>query len=202
MGLVIIVAMALYLLISIGVVAWAISHAKKKGKSVKKWGWGAALVMYMIPFWDWIPTVAVHQYYCAKDSGFWVYKTLDQWKAENPGVMETLVANKGAPSKRKGDMNTFTDTYFLNQRFNWVVKKTGPLLFNRWRWEQEVVDEKTNEVLARYIDFSTGNGNIGGELDTRFWLHVEHCVGGEMNDSKLAHFFIAAKNLNEKGASK
>ncbi|MGC2047702.1 MAG: hypothetical protein WA635_03735 [Gallionella sp.] len=78
MGFVVFVAMGLYLLISLGVVAWAASYAKKHGKSVKRWGWGAALVMYLIPFWDWIPTVAVHQYYCAKDSGFWVYKTLDQ----------------------------------------------------------------------------------------------------------------------------
>ncbi len=87
MGFVVLMVMGVYLLISLGVVMWAIRHAKKNGKSAKRWGWGAALVMYLIPFWDWIPTVAVHQYYCAKDSGFWVYKTLDQWKAENPGVM-------------------------------------------------------------------------------------------------------------------
>src|SRR5512139_2322074 len=94
MGLVIFAAMGVYLLISLGVVMWAISHAKKSGRSVKRWGWGAVLVMYMIPLWDWVPTVAVHQFYCAKDAGFWVYKTPDQWRVENPGVLETLVANK------------------------------------------------------------------------------------------------------------
>jgi hypothetical protein len=181
MGFVILVVMGLYLLISLGVVAWAISHAKKNRKSAKKWGWGAALVMYLIPFWDWIPTVATHQYYCAKDSGFWAYKTLDQWKAENPGGIEMLVANKGAPSTRHGDMVNYTDTYFLNQRINRVVKKSGPFLFNRWRWEQEVVDGKSNQVLARYVDFSAGNGNIGGEPELRFWLHSNHCASGESN---------------------
>jgi hypothetical protein len=90
MGFVIVVVGTVYLLISVGVVAWAVSHAKKAGKNAKKWGWGAVLVMWLIPFWDWIPTVVVHQYYCATESGFWVYKTLDQWKKENPGVMETL----------------------------------------------------------------------------------------------------------------
>jgi hypothetical protein len=181
MGFVIIVAMGLYLLISLGVIAWAVSHAKKNGKSTKRWGWGAALVMYMIPFWDWIPTVATHQFYCAKDAGFWIYKTVDQWKAENPGVMETLVANKGAPSTRQGDMVNYTDTYYLNQRISKVVKKNGPFLFNLWQWEQEVVDGKTNEVLARYVDFSTGNGNIGGEPELRFWLHSDSCASGENN---------------------
>jgi hypothetical protein len=195
MGLVIFGAMALYLLISIGIVRWAIGYARRNGKSAKHWGWSAALVMYLIPFWDWLPTVATHQYYCAKDSGFWVYKTLDQWKAENPGVMETLVANKDASSTRQGGMENFIDTYYLNQRFNWVMKKTGPFLFNRWRWEQELVDTKAGEVLARYIDFSTGNGNIGGEPELRFWLHSDYCVGGERHDSLMRQF----KN-NLKGA--
>lgn len=189
MGFVIFGVMGLYLLISISVVVWAISYANKNGKSAKRWGLSAALVMYMIPFWDWIPTVATHQLYCAKDSGFWVYKTLDQWKAENPGVMEGLVVNKGAPSSTQGDMVNYTDTYFLNQRINKVVKKTGPFLFNRWRWEQEVVDGKTNEVLARYVDFSTGNGNIGGEPELRFWLHSDGCASGSAhNDARFYEF--------------
>jgi hypothetical protein len=90
-----------------------------------------ALVMYHLVFWDWVPTVVAHQYYCATEAGFWVYKTVDEWKAENPGVMETLVASKGAPSARKGDMQNYTDTYFLNKRIHKLVKKTGPLLSSR-----------------------------------------------------------------------
>ena len=85
-------------------------------------------------------------------------------------------------------MSNYIDTYFLNQRFNWVVKKTGQLPVNRWRREQEVIDTKTNEVLARYIDFSTGNGNIGGEPEPRLWLHVEHCIGGNRNQGMMYTF--------------
>jgi hypothetical protein len=58
-------------------------------------------------------TVAVHQYYCAKDAGFWVYKTLGQWKAENPGVMETLVSNKARPPVQ----TSYGPAAILNQRF-------------------------------------------------------------------------------------
>jgi hypothetical protein len=177
MGFVVFMVMGVYLAISLGVVTWAVSHAKKNGLSVKKWGWGAALVMYMIPFWDWIPTVAVHQYYCAKDSGFWVYKTLDQWKAENPGVMETLVANKGAPSTRHGDMENYADTYLLNSRISEIVKQNGPLLFNRWRHEQYLVDTKTNETLARYVYFSTSQERQqAGWNGWKFWLSSRNCI--------------------------
>lgn len=189
MGFVIFGAMALYLVLAIFVVTGAISHAQCHGKSAKRWGWGAALVMYLIPFWDWLPTVATHQYYCATEAGFWVYKTPEQWMKENPGVMETLVNNKGAPSKRQGDVLNFTDTDFLNQRITNVLKKSGPYLFNGWRWEQEVVDSKTNEVLARSVGFSTGNGNIGGKPPLGFWLQRNGCTGGSaVNDSRFHAF--------------
>lgn len=198
MGLVIIGAMGLYLLISIGVVAWAIGYAKKNGKSLKKWGWGAALVMYMIPCWDWLPTVAVHQYYCAKDSGFWVYKTLDQWKAENPGVAETLVANKGEPSSRQGDMVNYADTYFINQRFNLVVKHNGQFLLNRWRHEREVVDTKTNAVLARYVDFSTAQQQRqAGWSGWKFWLDSRNCVGGRDRLINFGNYFLQFKGVEK-----
>ena len=88
MGLVILGMAALYMLISIGVVMSATTYAHTHGKSVKRWGWSAVLVMYLIPFWDWLPTIATHRYSCTTQSGFWIYKTLDQWKKENPGVME------------------------------------------------------------------------------------------------------------------
>lgn len=89
-GLIVIVIAVAYLLLSIAIVKSARRHARNTGKNVKYWGWGAALVMWLIPFWDWLPTVAVHQYYCATEAGFWVYKTPEQWKLENPGVMDGL----------------------------------------------------------------------------------------------------------------
>ncbi len=198
MGLVIVGVLALYLLISIAVVIGAIRFAKNNGKSAKRWGWSAALVMYLIPFWDWIPTVAVHQYYCATEAGFWVYKTPAQWKKENSGIAETLTENKGAISFRKGDIKNYIDTYLLNQRFNWIVKRSNYPLFNLWRHEQEVIDVGANETLARYVDFSTAQIRAGGGwYGWKFWLHNEHCVGGAMNGGRLAVIMESVAMLNK-----
>lgn len=186
MGAVIFGVLLLYLFISIAVVKWAVRYAKKNGKSVKKWGWGAALIMYMIPFWDWLPTVAVHQYYCSTEAGFWVYKTVDQWKAQNPGEMEKLTPYKGPQTKRDGDMQNYTDTYYLNQRFNWVIKHNGKFFPNRWRYEQEIIDTHTNEVLARYVDFSTSqNRRQAGWSGWKSWLDNRNCNSGELNHEKM-----------------
>lgn len=175
-GLAYLMVFGIYLLISIGVVKGAIGYARKNGRSAKKWGFSAAFVMYSIVFWDWIPTVAVHQYYCATESGFWVYKTLDQWKAENPGVVETLVANKGAPSTRQGDMENYTDTYLLNSRINEIVQQQQalPWLSVR-RHEQTVVDRESSEVLARHVDWGSYNREWGG---LRFWTSIRSCSEG------------------------
>jgi len=179
------------------VIPVAVRYAAKHGRSKWRWGIGAFLLVYLPVFWDWIPTVATHQYYCAKESGFWVYKTLDQWNAENPGVMETLVYNKGEPSSRQGDMQNYVDTYFVNQRINWVVKHNGKFLFNRWRYERELLDNKNSQVLARYIDFSTSQEQRqAGWSGWKFWLDSEHCIGGRekaISSAKLFQQFKGAE---------
>lgn len=172
MGFVVLMVMGVYFFVSLAVVAWAVSHAKKHGKSVKKWGWGAALVMYMIPFWDWMPTVTVHQFYCAKDAGFWVYKTLDQWKAENPGVMEGLVSNKVRPPIQ----TPYGPAAVLNERFIYSFRYDGPFLFNRWLIEKEIRDSKNWDVIAREIGFSTSQERRrAGWTGWKFWLDSERC---------------------------
>lgn len=172
MGFVVLVAIALYFLISFSVVAWAISYARKHGKSTKRWGWSAAFIMYSLVFWDWLPTVATHQYYCAKNSGFWVYKTLDQWKAENPGVMEGLVYNKAAPPAQ----TPYGAAAILNQRFIYLFRYEGPFLFNRWRMETEIRDSKNGELIAHEISFSTSQERRqAGWSGWKFWLNSERC---------------------------
>jgi hypothetical protein len=182
-GLTVLVVLALYLWLLV----WATKRGwrwgvEKKGWTGKKRWLGAAmgfLIVYLPVFWDFIPTVAVHQYYCAKDSGFWVYKTLEQWKKENPGVMEGLVANKNAPSTRQGDMENYTDTYFLNQRINKIIQQQRVLsLLSVNRHEETLVDHKTNEVLARYVDFGSYNREWGG---LKSWTSIQHCSDGENN---------------------
>ena len=172
MGLVVFGAIGLYLLISVLVVRGAIGYARKHGKSAKRWGGGAALVMYLLVFWDWIPTVVVHQYYCSTQAGFWVYKTADQWKTENPGVMETLIYNKAMPYVK----TTYGAETALNQRFIHAYKYEGPFLFNRWRMETEIRDSKNGEVIAHEIDFSTSQvRRQAGWVGWKFWLNSERC---------------------------
>lgn len=195
MGLVIFGAIALYLIVSLVVVVLAAKVAKKQSRSPWRWGGAAALVMYLLVFWDHIPTVVAHKYYCEKEAGFWVYKTVEQWKKENPGVIETLPlpSSSGSPTKYeqfddgRGKMNT----YLLNERFNWVVSQQDiSSLLPIIRTEEQVKDVKKNEVLARYIDFGIGNSvknTVGPPGPLKFWISSKHCWGGEKNRDALRH---------------
>ena len=183
MGFVIFMAIGVYLLISFGVVIWAATRAKD-GKGAVRRGLLAALVMFLIPCWDWIPTVVAHKYYCEKEAGFWVYKTLDQWKVENPGVMEGLVANK-VSIQRVGDEDNYTDTQTLNQRFTWLNERHRPIfLLPVHAWKREIVDDKSGEILARHIDFSSG----AGRDQLKFWMNIQGCPNGTKNRNALFSF--------------
>lgn len=199
MGLVILGVLTLYLIVSIIVVVITVRGAKKRGRNLWLWGIGAALVMYLIPFWDWVPTVVAHKYYCSTEAGFWEYKTLEQWKAENPGVMETLVAYNNSP---KGVSPNWKVEHWhdmeissINQRFGIVYKnhlsksEEEELFLNVWRWQSELVDKKNGEVLARQVDFSAGNGNIGGaDMPLKFWLQNWSCPNSKIDSDNFSKF--------------
>lgn len=137
------------------------------------------LLIYLPVFWDHIPTLVTHKYYCKTEAGFWVYKTADQWNVENPGVLETLVAANNEPILRAGDMQNYTDTHLVNQRFNLLVTQAGPLPVNLWRHESKLLDRASNTVLARYVDFSTSQERRQAGLSGwKFWLDNKHCDDG------------------------
>lgn len=211
MGLVILGAAVLYLLLSIGVVMCATTYAYKHGKKVKRWGWSAALVMYLIPFWDWLPTVAIHQYYCATQSGFWIYKTLDQWKKENPGVIENTASynlNPGGfttdwPSEYKqyNNKNLKIITNYINNRFNEITTQEDMVdFFTIVKKENILLDTKKNEQIARHIDFSTGNlarNAIGPPGPLKFWLHNGSCINGGERQAEFIKFYLTFKGAEK-----
>ena len=164
MGLVVFAAIALYLIVSIVVIVLSARTAKKKGRSPWRWGGGAALVMYLLVFWDLIPTVVAHQYYCGKEAGFRVYKTLSQWKAENAGVVETLSEKNKPQTTGKGGQFR----YWTTQRF-YTDRKQTPIMHGVLREEERFFDANSGQLLAQSIDFLRGqSGNVfamGGGLD-------------------------------------
>lgn len=193
-GLMILLFFGMYLAAAIWVTRAAANWAGHNDRSRWRWGGLAAFVMYNLVFWDFIPTLVLHEYYCETQAGFWVYKTPKEWETENPGVAERLVPTKGAPTNQLG--------YILNQRFTWAIKQDDfPL--SLVRRTEEVIDMQTNTSMARYVDFKTGYGNFGTGGDgswrvLKVWLADNHCAEGNLNKGKLSYLVDKFAELGEK----
>ena len=206
-GLVVVVVGLIYLAVLIAVTRFAYSAAKKRGYSKAKcWmaAGGGFLIVYLPVFWDHIPTVVAHQYYCAKDSGFWVYKTLDQWKVENPGVMEGLVSYNKNPGgfnvdwpsqyELRNDERKKIHTNHVNERFNVIVSWQDVAGFlSIVQQENVLMDVKKNDVVARYVDFGAGNSvknTVGPPGPLKFWLRSPSCIDGKEQQSRFGNFYL------------
>lgn len=174
-GLVVIAVAAVYLVVSLMVVLWARSWARKRSYSPAKAGWGAALLMYLLVAWEQMPTYLLHKFYCATEVGYWVYKTPSQWKAENPGVAETLhpvEENNARHRLPHGGTGAI-----LNERFVEESRVFKPPLLPVAVVRDVVMDSSTDEVMARSVTVSSGYGSwaTGGWNSWKFWVGADAC---------------------------
>jgi hypothetical protein len=151
MGLVVFAAMGLYLVIAIFVFFRVGIIAEKHVQNPDRWAWGSALVMFLIPYWDLLPTIIADQYNCSSNAGFFVYKTVDQWKQQNPGVMETLSMAHLPEQHRIENDKVFKD----DRRY---LLPDGTLLTARIDVRGEL----------GYIEYKRRDGESGYQLNERF----------------------------------
>jgi hypothetical protein len=185
MGLVFIFVFILYLIVSLIVIWFSVRAARKR--KIKGWKFGvpAALFMYLLVFWDHIPTKLMREHYCQTEAGLYVYMTPEQWLKENPGVAQTLTWKKLSDSERikRGTV------YHLNQRFDWKVYGEPLFLKLLFASKNTVVDRDTGEILVEKIDFTTNIKNISlGRVklrDYKIWLAGNTCFKKEERDRWL-----------------
>lgn len=172
--------------------AYCVARRNKRSRKVAAvWGLIWFLVIFLPVFWDLIPNKVMYNYYCKNEAGFFQYKTIEQWKAENPGVWETLKPYSREEvndmRERKIDPKDVVldgEDYFsqpLNERISLYLLNGGiqNLRFGIKRYSRFLYDEQTKEVIAKSIVFRSGPGNVlelGGK-GYKIWLNQEPCGG-------------------------
>ena len=132
------------------------------------------LILYLIPFWDLVPTIISHKYYCSSKSGFFVYKSVEDWSKLNPGALDVLQPyDESVPIAVPAGY-----ARKMNDRFGRYIVKADAGFLSIKKMEMKFVDLRTNEVLARKVDFSSGFGRFGvsGEGAWKFWLYSSSCL--------------------------
>ena len=152
---------SIYLFISCGVIALAVRLAGRWGRSKKLWGIVAALIMYHLVFWDLIPNYLLFNYYVHTRSGFWVYKTPEQWKEENPGVAETLTWSKDIIRYKPPGYHSGIK---LNERIASLLRKESTPLLPVWTSNNILMDIQTGQVLVKRTRIYTKGDTISSQF--------------------------------------
>ena len=202
-GLLFFIPLAIYFwvisIISKGTFGWA------KNRDKNPWLWSSLMAIALLApvFWDFIPIHVLHKYKCATEAGFTVYKTPEQWKAENPSVAKTLVPFIYDNSFERGDVWG----YKLNQRFVWEVEPHLPVWNVLYKREDRIVDIKNREVMAKIIDFYSDTRSIthGPPMrlrDYKIWMGTGKCWKGDklrwsVDDESFGSFATIIENLKD-----
>lgn len=174
-GLVYLLFFAIYLLISVYVIYRATLYARRKYNKGWVGGWLAAFLMYNLVFWDWIPVVVAHKYYCEKDAGFWVYKTPEQWFKENPEAKGKLWGDDYSNSASERPREYFDGGWRYQISAYLMTDIVRREVFHAvWRQERNLTDVNSGEVLAHMVNYYRGSAGIAGGanslVDYKFWL--------------------------------
>jgi hypothetical protein len=186
-GLMFVAAAAVYLALLIGATLVAYRLARKRGWSVGKAsiaGSIAFLAVYLPVFWDHLPTVIAHHYYCSTEANFVVRKTTEQWAKENSELVSSLRYEPKAAGVRMGEYMRFP----LNQRIVSERRNPTPVFLSVAKREGRIVDVQTGEFLASFVDFRTGSPSPGGKGWWKVWLQRRSC---DLSDSGFGVPFAA-----------
>jgi len=199
-GLIYIIFFLLYFSVINVVVVAVEEDARRWGKNAKIRGNIARIIMLSFVFWDVIPVYGLYGYKCAAESGYTAYKTIDEWKRENPGIAEKLSLIKNSDQTK---INT-TTRYQLSPRFaeNTTVDQVWYILHKR---KVQIVDVKTSDVMAEYVNFYTKLINPfvrpADELkDYKIWMSIGQCKlnFGNYRYKEFSEFRSKIKNIGDK----
>lgn len=162
---------SIYFLIFFLVVFWAYKSAKKAGKKPFARTFTAGFIMYNLLFWDLIPTYVMFKYYVHTKSGFWVYKTPEEWKKENPGVAETLTWTKSSPVDVD---NGYVFGRRLNERISWRIEERKVKMIPLYIKKETLNDIQKKNVLVERTYISSGYQETMGFL--KFWINYRQPI--------------------------
>ncbi len=189
LGLMFLMFFGVYVLISIWVVNKATEWAKANNRKPWLWSSLAAFVMYNLFFWDFIPTLITHKYYCDTQAGLMIYKTPAQWKSENPGLTADDLKPLGKNKERLWDFpykplknNPRKKVLMINQRIyldtDYEENFLSPIPIRISKSSSFIADNFDNKKLAQIISFQSGYGSIATSQSwqvVKFWLSRRDC---------------------------
>jgi hypothetical protein len=111
-----------------------------------------------------LPNIIAYHHLVNSEPAITVYKTPEQWIAENPDAAKNLTYWE------LGEISHITNgsIFHLNERIDAVSTHT-PAWPGIRRFETRIVDRKTGALLVKSVSFTMGD--CGNSMPLVFWLH-------------------------------
>jgi len=176
-GLAYLVLGAIYVVAMVCLVGWAWRKGRKLNRSVAiACATLAFLSLYLPVFWDFIPTIIAHRYYCAKDAGTVIGTDPEQWINQHSNEIAELRID---PLNRPQEFEYFTtqdgwEGWYPNK----AVMRRHRIQHVGWaivvqRLETQIVDLRTHAILASQVDYQTGRSFASGSY--KVWNYSPTC---------------------------
>jgi len=176
-GLAILAAFAVYVTLLFLAVRWAARRARASGRSPRLWGGAMAAAILLPVFWDWLPTVLVHEYYCRTKTFARVYKSAEQWKAEHPAEAAQIGPVKDLLEVRGTTRRRMLNSRFALDREDWSTALL-PVASSTYR----IVDTAVGEVVVEANEFAAGHRRMSERPRDwqmpKLWLERDTCGSG------------------------
>jgi len=151
----------------------------------------ASLATLLPVFWDVVPTILMHQRYCAEDAGLFVYQEPAQWATQHSAEADALKISR---TERKELRSTTTDDGWdrslINRR---VANDSRNSAVTAWldieKKESRLVDIQTGEVLVLFRDYRAGKQIPNQSIRPQAYLPYCESNKSFRQHDKFTHYF-------------
>jgi hypothetical protein len=160
---------------------WRMGGAKNGSrKRAAAYAFIGFLIVYLPLFWDHIPTLLLHRYYCAKDAGLTVYVSPEQWMKEHFDELDQARISSVQERVKTIQLPNGWRRSMANQKVAFETKNdsVGPSLIKINRSQVRLIDISTQHALATYVGYSAGQPFESGGL--RLWMNMGSCSSSEV----------------------
>ncbi len=187
-----------YLLLAIVATYVVVKLAGKRG-ATKRTKIVAALVtlfiFWLIPFWDWIPTVLYHRHLCNTEAGVKIYRSVEgvegylgsawaldlgyqyAYRSDNLGGFVRFRKNPNSPTNKPWLMTEIKEPAPEPPLYGVKLEQLKLDKWNAWKLTQTIYVIKTGEVLATSTDFvsTAADPNVPMSEWRKPWLSGHSC---------------------------
>lgn len=160
-------AAAIYLWLTAKVCSWAWKKGSATGgpRRARLYAAGVVAVAYHLIFWDFIPVVALHSYYCHHDGGVTIHVSANQWLVANAGELTGLATPPNEGFSRRGESIKGWEGWeavYPNRAIAALDKSeiAFPKILGIIRKRYIILDVRSNSILFEQIEYRAGRALI------------------------------------------